>query len=118
MDRSEAQTTIAEQKASAKNAQTSALDSAAVLAASSSYFFIGGILYLFRASPILTQSWHEDLPMNFMQMECHRPKGSSDFPVQERYYVLYVVISIPFAFFTEVHKMSTKYCHRKNNTTK
>ena len=62
----------------------SALDSAAVLAASSSYFFICGILYLFRASPILTQSWHEDLPMNFMQMECHRPNGSSDFPVQER----------------------------------
>ena len=62
----------------------SALDSAAVLAASWSYFFICGILYLFRASPILTQSWHEDLPMNFMQVECHCPKGSSDFPVQER----------------------------------
>ena len=66
------------------SAYISALDSAAVLAASSSYFFIGGILYLFRASPILTQSWHEDLPMNFMQMECHCPKGCSDFLVQEK----------------------------------
>ena len=59
----------------------SALDSAAVLAASSSYFFTCGILYLFRASPILTRSGHEDQPMNFMQMECHCPKGCSDFLV-------------------------------------
>ena len=60
-----------------------ALDSAAVLDASLSYFFIGGILYLFCASAILSQSRCEDLPINFMQMECHRQKGCSDFPVQE-----------------------------------
>ena len=60
----------------------SALDSAAVLAASSSYFFIGGILYLFCTSAILTQSRCED-PMNFIQVECPCTKGCSDFRVQE-----------------------------------